>query len=222
MHQPTPPAHPAKPAHARGGRRGGSPSGRRRTRRIAMTAVVAAVAATAAVLGVTLRPGAGHTAVGSTRSTTKTPALPGSTAPPTTSRSTAVSTVPQSSVRSGTAPSSSGGSSPKSDRLPPNTTPTSNTPTSTAPNPVLSSTAPCTPVTVPGGVYAVGDSVMIDAQQTAAGMRTEHAGERGGQSSVVGRGDDLASGHGEPRRHPRSWWWRSGRTVRSPTPTSTP
>jgi|GEM_PF-1152067 len=161
MHRPTPPAHPAKPAHARGAHRGGSPSRRRAARRIALTAVVAAVAATATVLGVTLRPGAGHAAVGSTRSTTTTTALPASGVPSTTSRSAPVSTVPSGT---GTAPSGSGGSSPKSDRLPSSTPPSSTAPTSTSLDPVLSSTAPCTPAAVPGGVYAVGDSVMIDAQ----------------------------------------------------------
>jgi len=125
-----------------------------------MTAAVVAVAATAAVLGVTLHPGTGHAAVGSTRSTTTTTVRRASTVPSTSSRSTPASTVP-----SGTAPAGpGGGSSPKSDRPPSSTTPTSPAPTSTAPNPVLPSTAPCTPVTVPGGVYAVGDSVMIDAQ----------------------------------------------------------
>ena len=45
----------------------------------------------------------------------------------------------------------------------------------------------CPAVTVPGGAYAVGDSVMIDAQQPLVRMRAQHAGQCGGEPSVVGR-----------------------------------
>jgi hypothetical protein len=37
------------------------------------------------------------------------------------------------------------------------------------PKPVPPAALPCTPVSVPGGAYAVGDSVMIDAQQPLQG-----------------------------------------------------
>jgi hypothetical protein len=56
-------------------------------------------------------------------------------------------------------------------RPPPRTTTTTVTTTTTTTlpptttQPVVASTGPCTPVTVSGGVYAVGDSVMLDAQQ---------------------------------------------------------
>jgi len=53
-------------------------------------------------------------------------------------------------------------------RPPPRTTTTTVTTTTLPPTttqPVVASTGPCTPVTVSGGVYAVGDSVMLDAQQ---------------------------------------------------------
>ncbi len=43
--------------------------------------------------------------------------------------------------------------------------PTTTTMTTTTTLPTVGSTVSCTPVTVAGGAYAVGDSVMIDAQQ---------------------------------------------------------
>jgi hypothetical protein len=45
------------------------------------------------------------------------------------------------------------------------TTVTTTTLPPTTTQPIATSTGPCTPVTVSGGAYAVGDSVMLDAQQ---------------------------------------------------------
>ncbi len=49
------------------------------------------------------------------------------------------------------------------------TTPVSTLPPTTTEPTVAGAVAPCTPVTVAGGVYAVGDSVMLDAQQPLQG-----------------------------------------------------
>jgi len=56
-------------------------------------------------------------------------------------------------------------------RIPPTSTtaPATTLPPTTTEPTVASALAPCTPVTVAGGVYAVGDSVMLDAQQPLQG-----------------------------------------------------
>ena len=156
MDRPTPPPQPAKPAHARRTRRGGPPSGRPGAGRLLLSAAVVAVATAAAVLGVTLHTGAGHAAVHATRH----PGVTTSAAPavsPTTSRPAPVSTVPSSPLPSGPGSGTGRSSDPpvRSVSVPPSTV---------VPSPAPSSPAPCTPTAVPGGAYAVGDSVMIDAQ----------------------------------------------------------
>ncbi len=124
----------------------------------------AVVVVTAAVLAVTLHPGAGHAAAGSNRrqtTTTSKPVVPSTTAPSAPSSTVAPSPVRSSPGSGAVAPKPSASSPVKSDPSPSSTV--------AAPSPALSSTAPCTPVTVPGGAYAVGDSVMIDAQQPLQG-----------------------------------------------------
>lgn len=119
------------------------------------------VAVTAAVLAVTLHSGARGAAARSTHRPTTTTSKAADT-PSTTALSAGTTTVTSSPVRSspgsGTAAPSPKATSPAKSEPTPSTTVTS-------PSPGLSSAAPCTPVTAPGGAYAVGDSVMLDAQQ---------------------------------------------------------
>ncbi len=153
MDRPTPPAHPAKPAHARGTRRGAPPAGRGGLRRLVLGVGVVAVAAAGTVFGVTRSAGAGHDASRTDRHATTTTTSAAPAFSPTTSRAAPVSSVP-SSPGSGTVKPTDPSSPAK----------LSSPPSTVAPSPVQSAPAPCTPVAVPGGAYAVGDSVMIDAQ----------------------------------------------------------
>jgi len=154
MDRPTPPAHPAKPAHARRTRRDGPPAGRGGLRRLVLGVAVVAIAAAGTVFGVTRSAGAGHDAARKGRHATTTTTSAAPALSPTTSRPAPVSSVP-SSPGSGTAKPTEPSSPVK---------PFSSPSSTVAPSPVQSAPAACTPVAAPGGAYAVGDSVMIDAQ----------------------------------------------------------
>jgi cytoskeletal protein RodZ len=164
MHPSTSHAQPQKPEHARHARHasGGAPG----TRRLALASVVGFVVAVAvAALAVWPQARSGH-------ATAKEP--PATTAPPSTTD--VPSTVaPTTDVPSTVAPTTDVPSTVAPTTVVPTTAPRSTThpvtaspPPTAPPQPVTSvpaAPASCTPTTVPGGAYAVGDSVMIDAQQ---------------------------------------------------------
>jgi len=156
-----PSSPPHRPAHTRSPRRASTPGPRPVARRLPLLAVVVlgAAAATAVVWLVpgapaaTPRPAALRTstttatAVTSSTGATSVTTAPPSTAPPTAAAPTTVASPPPGP--SAARPAPSGG------------VPVATPPTTTAAP--AGGTPPCTAVAVPGGAYAVGDSVMIDA-----------------------------------------------------------